>query len=209
MQEMTTSDLDRLRVCEAKINNGKQTFIEVGNALLEIRQNKLWRAAQAPIGEADYCNFADYAQRVFGFSKSTASRFISGTKMAEQFPVVNEAQARELKRVPEDKRDAVIDAVSASGDITANAIRETAEELGVMPEPPEQETDPFIDNLTVIAAETTGRADVRRWLEDVALWHVKAFDEATAIMATIVDYYKRGEAIGTARLENAIKALEQ
>ena len=45
---------DRLAECEAVIERGQQTFIEVGQALMEIRDSRLYRETHATF-EA-YCN---------------------------------------------------------------------------------------------------------------------------------------------------------
>jgi hypothetical protein len=129
----TISKLDRLRECERIVKRGSKTFMEVGNALAEIRDGKLWREAQAPNDEAGYASFDDYTQRRFGFSKSYASRLISGLKAVEKLPIgnINEAQARELAAVPAESRKEVYDAASEAtdGKPTARAIREAAERL--------------------------------------------------------------------------------
>ena len=55
---------------EAIIDRGKQTFVEVGNALTEIRERKLYR-------EAGYATFEDYCQQRHGFSASRGRQLIA------------------------------------------------------------------------------------------------------------------------------------
>ena len=54
--------------CEATIERGLQTFVEVGTALLTIRDRRLYRA--------QYKTFEDYCQERWGMSRPRAYQMI-------------------------------------------------------------------------------------------------------------------------------------
>jgi hypothetical protein len=77
--------------CERVIEQGKQTFMEVGQALLEIRDRRLYLETHA--------TFADYCSERWGFSDRHARRLMAATRYAlESGPMgpvpANERQAR-------------------------------------------------------------------------------------------------------------------
>lgn len=59
---------DRLAACEEVIQRGQRSFIEVGKALLEIRNDRLYRLTHP--------TFEDYCRERWGFAKSHVYRFI-------------------------------------------------------------------------------------------------------------------------------------
>lgn len=119
--------VQRLTACEEVIGRGLQTFVEVGNALLTIRDDRLYRESHDA--------FEDYCRERWGFSRQRAQQLTSAaqavtTIVGTDLPApVNEGQARELARVPEDKRSEVWRETVArtEGRPTAKAIRETYE----------------------------------------------------------------------------------
>ncbi len=70
--ELTPSDFVELGDCEKVIEKGLSTFIEVGNALLVIRDKKLYRA--------DYGTFEDYCQKKWSISDRRARQLIDATE---------------------------------------------------------------------------------------------------------------------------------
>jgi hypothetical protein len=96
---LSSGELGDLRRHEDTIFGGLQTFMEVGAALAKIRDNRLYRASHA--------TFAEYCRDRFGLSKPyahqiiTASRTASAIADAKLPPPINEAQARELARLPD------------------------------------------------------------------------------------------------------------
>lgn len=80
---------------EAIIDRGKQTFVEVGNALTEIRERKLYR-------ESGYGTFEDYCQRRHGFSASrgrqliAAAATVTAVTLSGGTPPATEREARAL-----------------------------------------------------------------------------------------------------------------
>jgi hypothetical protein len=87
-----------LAECEAVIERGLARFIEVGEALLRIRDERLYRE--------DFETFEDYCRERWGFGRTRAHRLIEGAEVAAMLPngntPANEAQARELAPLKDD-----------------------------------------------------------------------------------------------------------
>ncbi len=118
---LTKIEVKRLGELEAIIRAGKETFIEVGQALLEIRDQRLYRST--------FESFEEYCVARWQFKKRYALLVVSASKAAleveddstahhgaqsgpddtenEVFPV-NERQARELSKAPIGTRKAVM-----------------------------------------------------------------------------------------------------
>lgn len=89
-----------LAECEAVIERGIQTFIEVGEALAAIRDNDLFRETHE--------TFEDYCRDRWGFHRQHAWRLIEASEIVGMLPAspigdapVNEAQVRELAPLKE------------------------------------------------------------------------------------------------------------
>ena len=65
----------RLKELEAIVEQGLQTFYEVGKALMEIQEKKLYRET--------YKTFEAYCQNKWSIAKRTAYQYISGAKVVE------------------------------------------------------------------------------------------------------------------------------
>lgn len=145
--EMTTRRLTSTqarRLCEKIVSQAT----DLRALLLELRDGKGWLAL-------GYSSWAECCETEFGYSKRHANRLIECGKICEQLgpmgPAMTERQARELGKVPEEQREAVVEAAKAeAGDkpLTARAIREAAdrilddgEEADVEPITPEVEQD--------------------------------------------------------------------
>jgi hypothetical protein len=94
----------RLDALEAVIERGLRTFVEVGAALGEIRDRKLYKD--------EYATFDAYCRERWGFGKTYASRQIMASRVVKELPTgnvlpANEAQARELARIadPEERAE--------------------------------------------------------------------------------------------------------
>jgi hypothetical protein len=70
--QLTLSEGSRLAELEAVVERGFQTFIDVGQALQEIRDGRLYRATHA--------TFAEYCRERFGFSDSRGRQLIAAAK---------------------------------------------------------------------------------------------------------------------------------
>lgn len=121
-----------LTSCEQRIERGMKTFIDVGQALAEIRDSRLYRGTHP--------TFEDYCQDRWGFSRQRAQQFTAAAELATTIvdtglpAPTNEGQARALAAVPEDERAEVWRDVVESGDKpTAAAIRKAAEARAPQP----------------------------------------------------------------------------
>jgi hypothetical protein len=116
----------RLEELEVVIGRGAQTFVEVGNALFEIRESRLYRYR-------GFARFEDYCQERWDMSHSSAGRVIRSAMVAEVVSPngltnLKEAQARELApllKKPLTLAEVWDDAVEeAAGNPSAKLIRE-------------------------------------------------------------------------------------
>lgn len=88
---MSTSPLietSRLQILESVIEKGKQTFIEVGKALLEIRETRLYRI--------NYLTFETYCRERWNWGHSRVNQLMDAAEISTVVEVQNERQAREL-----------------------------------------------------------------------------------------------------------------
>lgn len=106
---LTTEEKDALGEHELTISQGIHAFVAVGQALLAIRDGKLYRA--------DYKTFEDYCRQRWDFGRSRAYRLMEAAEVASdlspngQQMVTNERQARALALVPNHLREEVLQRV--------------------------------------------------------------------------------------------------
>ncbi len=91
----------RLAALEAIIERGMKTFVEVGNALLEIRDSRLYRES--------FATFDEYCRERWKMSRIHAHRMIEAAGVANTLLPIgnvpkNEAQARELAPLPPERQ---------------------------------------------------------------------------------------------------------
>ena len=121
-------DRERFAELERIIEHGLGTFVEVGRALLEIQQRRLYRAA-------GHRTFAEYVVARWDLSSAHAYRQIEASKVVDilspigEVPLpANEAQARELAPLVDDPqavREIWIETIQQGGGrVTAKAVRE-------------------------------------------------------------------------------------
>jgi hypothetical protein len=121
-------DRERFAELERIIERGLGTFVEVGRALLEIQQRRLYRAA-------GHRTFADYVAKRWDLSSAHAYRQIEASKVVDilspigEMPLpANEAQARELAPLvndPDAVREVWMETIQfGQGRVTAKTIRE-------------------------------------------------------------------------------------
>lgn len=102
---LTKQESKRLKDCEEAIERGLQTFYEVGSALAEIRDARLYRIA--------YPTFEDYCFEKWGISRRRGYELIAAAAVVENVrncaheEPANEAQARELSKLDEIAQQAV------------------------------------------------------------------------------------------------------
>jgi hypothetical protein len=121
--QLTIFEQNELQQCEAIIEQGLRTFVDVGAALLKIRDSKLYRQDYSTFEE--YCNdrwkFSDRRARMYIDASKAIGNLQSGTTV----PVLptNERQARPLTKLePEDQVKAWHKVIESApeGKITAN-----------------------------------------------------------------------------------------
>ena len=97
------AERSRLAELEAVVERGLQTFIEVGLALKEIRDSRLYRETHK--------TFEGYLDERWSMSRSRGYRLIDGARVAELVSpmgdISNERQARELVPLFEDEAELV------------------------------------------------------------------------------------------------------
>lgn len=103
MSALTPSESVRLCELERVIQKGKDTFVEVGNALAEIRDSRMYRAT--------FKTFDDYCKDRWGLNKQTAYQLIEGAAVTENLKShkcdelpQNQGQTRPLAKLPADKQ---------------------------------------------------------------------------------------------------------
>jgi hypothetical protein len=146
--ELTTTESQTLTDCERIINRGLKGFKEVGNALLKIRDGKLYRQ--------EHETFEAYCSSRWSMSRPRAYQIMESAGVVASLPenlstiVDKEGQARELTKVPAEKRAEVVEVAAAAGPVTAKSIKQAAAKVVEKPEPvaapePQAETQPKDD----------------------------------------------------------------
>lgn len=105
MTAITVSEKAELSRLESVITTGKDTFVQVGLALLEIRDRRLYRGS--------YANFNDYCRERWTFSRQRAGQLICAatlvdklaTKVADDKLPENEREARAVYKALRDLSD--------------------------------------------------------------------------------------------------------
>ena len=142
--DLTTNDDQRLVECEEKIDRSLRSFVDIGDALLEIRESRLYRNSHQ--------NFEQYCQSRWNITKSRANQLISASRLvgnlenedANGVLPSSESVARELQRVDADRQHEVWSQVVSTAPrganneavVTARHVRETVESVtATSPEP--------------------------------------------------------------------------
>jgi hypothetical protein len=97
MQALTTREATRLAELKEQISSGLATFVQIGLALVEVRDRRLYRQT--------HDTFEAYCEGRWHFKRSHAYRLIDAAAVVNNLPPqeqgpANELQARELERVP-------------------------------------------------------------------------------------------------------------
>jgi hypothetical protein len=129
MNELSTTEARQLERCEAVIERGLHTFLEVGTALCEIRDRRLYRAGHE--------TFEAYCRERWGMGRAHAYRMIDAAKVVENLSPIgdiprSESVARPLLHLdPPQQREAWSRAVETApgGKPTAAHVKATVDEL--------------------------------------------------------------------------------
>tara|TARA_A100001391_G_scaffold183537_1_gene150821 strand:+ start:154 stop:798 length:645 start_codon:yes stop_codon:yes gene_type:complete len=142
---MSHADSQRLKDLERVVDQGQQTFFEVGSALKELREDKLYRETHK--------TFEAYVQERFGFKKSQAYNLIDASEVAGNVhhggQIKNERQAREVAKAPPERQQEVVDKAAEMAEVTGKVI--TAKTMAeareaVMSESPDSEEYEDVDD---------------------------------------------------------------
>jgi len=127
---LSVSEANELQRCELVIKQGLETFIEVGQALLIIRDKRLYRLESE--------TFEDYCRGKWGMARQNANRLIAASEVISNLEPVgsitpqSERQARPLASLPpEQQRQAWQEVVQQSQQlnepITAQKVQAVAQ----------------------------------------------------------------------------------
>lgn len=125
--KLSVIEQNELERCEVVIKQGLETFIEVGTALMTIRDKRLYRA--------NHATFEDYCRGAWSISRIHAHRLIEASEViGHLLPTGNipqsERQARPLAGLePEVQRAAWADVVETHGaNVTATKVQQVVEQ---------------------------------------------------------------------------------
>lgn len=125
-EELTVIEQNNLVELEKTIQKNLSAFYEVGFALMQIRDNRLYRES--------YGTFEEYCKEKWGLERRRAYQLIDGYKVSENVNArtQTEYQLRPLTRIkdPEEQREVYQRAVETApkGKVTAKHIEETVQE---------------------------------------------------------------------------------
>ena len=134
----------QLQAEEDIVAKGLATFVEVGEALARIRDNRLYRE--------EYATFDDYMANRWGLTRGRATRMIQAADMVHKLlPIGNgdtplpksEWQARELNGLDAETASAVMKEAhrSTGGRVTASAIHDARKTVQNLPETEPQDSE--------------------------------------------------------------------
>lgn len=122
---LTAKERKEFAECNRIITDGLPSVWSVGAALIRVRDARLYRE--------DFASFQEYSESKWQLSLSHAKRLMDAAEVKGELEdraptlaklVVNEAQARELGKYPEEEQTKVLRGIKKSGEpITAEAIR--------------------------------------------------------------------------------------
>jgi len=129
---LTNDEQDELDGLEQTIERNLASFLEIGRALITIRDKRLYRPGAARNG---YDTFEAYCRERWKFSKTHANRFIESTKVIKNLTPIgvipeNEAQARPLAKLPPEQQQEAWDKVvetAPDGKVTAKHVEEVVD----------------------------------------------------------------------------------
>ena len=138
MNTVTLTESESLAYGDLKlvIAEGRDTFIRVGAALAQVRDKNLYRE--------EYSTFEAFCEAEYGWKRAHAYRLMEASAVVESLspigdtpPPTNEAQARELAKVPKEDRAKVWDEAVKTAPVkngkpavTAKRIEAVATESG-------------------------------------------------------------------------------
>lgn len=167
LQNLTPIEQSELSRLESIIEKGQQTFVEVGAALMEIRDSGLYKM---------HGTFEIYCKERWGYSRPRAYQLIESAKVKENLSTIvdkptHESQTRPLAHLePEQQKEVWQKAVETApnGRVTAEHVQDVVDEMQDI-EPKETRTTKETKNLSQLKfywgeASIGDRKKFRRWL---------------------------------------------
>lgn len=136
-KELTKDEAGLLQGLEAIIDEGLQSFVEVGSSLMRIRDGKLYRATHGRF--EDYCSERFNLKRQRAYELIKAANVTTAVSEISDKPVERESHAAELGKIDDPQvqaevwEEAVETAPKDSGGdpkVTAKHIEKVAERMG-------------------------------------------------------------------------------
>jgi hypothetical protein len=127
---LTVPERDELAQCEAVIERGLANFMEVGQALLVVRDKKLYRLSHKTF--AEYCSDRWQLGRAYAYQAMAAAEVTRNLSAIADILPTNEAQARPLAKLSAEQQVPAWDrAVEIAGgnQPTAAQVAEAVEEV--------------------------------------------------------------------------------
>jgi hypothetical protein len=147
IKKLSIAETIKYSNCKEIITSGLQSFIDVGDALADLRDGKLYRE--------EYSTFEECCDAEFGITPSYARRLVAATGVIENLKSVpigtipeNEAQARPLVGLPADKQaeafKAATDKAASEGrKVTGADVKAAVVASRPVPPPPKKGAMPF------------------------------------------------------------------
>jgi hypothetical protein len=140
---LTVTETDRLHDLEIIIERGLETFIEVGNALLEIRDQRLYRL--------EHKTFEQYCRQRWNMSRRQGDRVIQAAEVTRNLRPIgltpdNEAQVRPLVGLEPEAQTTVWELAvenACDGKVTAEQVTAIKDHLMEEVRDHEERGDPF------------------------------------------------------------------
>ena len=167
---LTYTEQMRLEFQEKRIESAKSAFIAVADALMEIRDQRLYRATHA--------TFEAYCKERWDFARNYANKLIGSAEVIHSLPtelgtmVPNERVAREVAKVEPANRERVVRQAVENADggkITARDVKEAAQDAKVI------ELVPKAQGLSPEAQRAGDEAD----RDSEKLWRLKSLWKKT------------------------------
>jgi hypothetical protein len=154
---LTLTEATQLARLEETIERGLKTFVDVGNALLEIRDKRLYRVEHGTF--EDYCRERWAISRPRAYQLIEAAEAVNGLSTIVDILPANESQARPLTQLePEQQREAWARAVETApeGKLTAAHVQEVVNEYreARAPEPSPTIEPAKINNPALYSSDT-------------------------------------------------------
>jgi hypothetical protein len=177
IEAISVDESKRLIALEETIKQGLDTFVEVGEALLEIRDSRLYRI--------EHSTFENYCREKWGMTHDFARKLIRGSEVVNNLKTntivlvpASESQARPLTKLPpEDQPKAWQKAVEIAGgeQPTAKQVSQAVVEISKADETPNNEIMP--------TQEPQNIAKLPKYKPDLAM---QIAQHAISMLSTIV-----------------------